>query len=57
MHKATKRGFIRLLLLLFFPLGAFAQEVQVNGQILDAQTGKGLSGVEIRLPTLTFFQQ
>jgi len=32
-----------------------AQEVQVSGQVLDAQSGKGLAGAEIRLPTLTFF--
>lgn len=55
MLLTTKRTLTRLLLLLFFPLGAFAQEVQVNGQILDAQTGKGIGGAEIRLPTTTFF--
>lgn len=42
-------------ILFLLPLGIFAQEVEISGQVLDAVTGRGIAGVEIRLPTLTFF--
>jgi hypothetical protein len=44
-------------LFLCLPNWSFAQEVRVSGQIQEAQSGKGVAGAEIRLPTLTFFSK